>query len=467
MLSGGRTGHREPLTADFATLGRHPSSDLRFDAERDRDVSARHAAVFRQGPTFVVRDLGSTNGTWVNGARIRRDRALEPGDRIRLGAEGPEIEFQVVDAEAVRAGPSVGPVPHAAAPVPAASPPPTEPDGDRSSTDLRIRLEVARQTDRLRRRLFSALLGVLAVVVGAVAWMVWLARQHEEAITRERERLLGRVDSLQRELSTPAEGATGLRLALDSAREETGQLRGQIASRGEDEDVLVALDTQVVRILDRHAPLLRAATFDATAIARQNGRAVMMIFSQRADGSTVSATGFVAWTRGDTGWIVTTRHALLDADRRPPARVGGAFNGSGIVYRLRYLRAHDSLDLALLRVVIASGAPMTQAVGGGSAPEAGQPVAVIGFPLGLDLPMGGDWRRVGLTATTHTATVSRVLPDLLQLDGYGVAGASGSPVFDGSGTMIGVLSGGRPETGGRIVYAVPARGVAELLGRRE
>jgi len=95
VLSGARTGTRRGLTADFATLGRHPSSELQLDPEQDTEVSARHAAVFRQGPGYVVRDLGSATGTWVNGVRVRSDRSLENGDRIRLGANGPEIEFTV------------------------------------------------------------------------------------------------------------------------------------------------------------------------------------------------------------------------------------------------------------------------------------------------------------------------------------------------------------------------------------
>src|SRR3989454_6366007 len=40
---------------------------------RDLDVSSRHAGIVRHGASFVLRDLGSTNGTFVNGARISGD----------------------------------------------------------------------------------------------------------------------------------------------------------------------------------------------------------------------------------------------------------------------------------------------------------------------------------------------------------------------------------------------------------
>ena len=47
-------------------------------------------------------------------------------------------------------------------------------------------------------------------------------------------------------------------------------------------------------------------------------------------------------------------------------------------------------------------------------------------------------------------------PDALEVNGYGVEGSSGSPVFDGDGKVVGVLFGGRVENGERTLYAVPA-----------
>lgn len=53
-------------------------------------VSRRHALVRREGDAITVQDLGSSNGTWVNGVRVLRPVTLEPGDLIRLG----DIELQ-------------------------------------------------------------------------------------------------------------------------------------------------------------------------------------------------------------------------------------------------------------------------------------------------------------------------------------------------------------------------------------
>src|SRR5499433_86750 len=63
------------------TLGRHPANTLRL---ADREVSKEHACIERQGGGFLIKDLGSSNGTYVNGRRIR-ELKLKEGDEIALG----------------------------------------------------------------------------------------------------------------------------------------------------------------------------------------------------------------------------------------------------------------------------------------------------------------------------------------------------------------------------------------------
>ena len=62
-------------------LGRSQSCDITLDTP---DASRRHAEIASAGAGYVVRDLESTNGTFVNGHRIREHR-LQPGDRIGIG----------------------------------------------------------------------------------------------------------------------------------------------------------------------------------------------------------------------------------------------------------------------------------------------------------------------------------------------------------------------------------------------
>ena len=83
MIMGGRvTGQQVPLTLQTTTLGRRRGNSIVL---RDAKVSRRHAEIRRQDGNFVLQDLNSRNGTFVNDQRISTAVALQPGDEIRVG----------------------------------------------------------------------------------------------------------------------------------------------------------------------------------------------------------------------------------------------------------------------------------------------------------------------------------------------------------------------------------------------
>jgi len=446
-LDGACAGETRIVRKDFATIGRHPSADIPFDAERDLDVSGRHAAVFRQGEVWVLRDLGSTNGTWVNGARLKGDRVLAPNDVLRFGSDGPQLVFL----------PSTGAPPT----IPATKAVVSKPTAPRRvpvvSTTGRIRVEVRRQLASWKRAMI--VVGVVAVV-GVLA-LIQNRSNKSRAEAGERVLLLARADSLLARMEAATTSVASLTAALADARRETARLRAILAAPEAAGTATDSISQALATSLDRHEAVTRAAELDLDVIALANSDAVAMVVTEFAGGRRVAGTGFSVRVRGDSGWIATSRHLVTDSAGRPAAKLGVLFNGSSQNFRAELVGAADSADLALLVVRVRRGVPVVRTLGKGA--YRGEPVAMLGFPFGFDFQVGGDWRRVGVRVSRFTGTVRAVGRDRLDIDGYGVSGSSGSPLFNSAGEVTGIVFGGDPASAGRTVYAVPVRVLEELL----
>ncbi len=81
VRSGPQAGQRFVLDAPLTKLGRHPDSEISLD---DISVSRRHAEIERQSTEYVLRDVGSMNGTYVNQKRVD-GVVLQQGDEILIG----------------------------------------------------------------------------------------------------------------------------------------------------------------------------------------------------------------------------------------------------------------------------------------------------------------------------------------------------------------------------------------------
>jgi len=81
ILSEGMTGRSHELAVDKTTVGRVEDNTF---AITDPSVSSHHCEILRKGSDVVVRDLNSTNGTYINGEKVT-EAVLKPGQILRLG----------------------------------------------------------------------------------------------------------------------------------------------------------------------------------------------------------------------------------------------------------------------------------------------------------------------------------------------------------------------------------------------
>jgi serine protease Do len=99
---GPKKGKREQFEVDRISIGRAPNNTLSLGDEARR-VSSHHAEIVRRGDHFVLRDLGSTNGTMINGRRVIASE-VHKDDLIEFGAGGPLLRFGVESDEAAAEG---------------------------------------------------------------------------------------------------------------------------------------------------------------------------------------------------------------------------------------------------------------------------------------------------------------------------------------------------------------------------
>ena len=120
------------LTKDVNTVGRDITNDITIN---DPEVSRHHARLTRTSDGYTIEDLGSTNGTFVNGQRLTGARQLTPGETIGLG-ETVTLAYESTAVAGMPPAPAAPPVSEAAPPPqppppsqrpPYESPPPQQP----------------------------------------------------------------------------------------------------------------------------------------------------------------------------------------------------------------------------------------------------------------------------------------------------------------------------------------------------
>ena len=126
ILTQGMAGRAHELNVERTTIGRVEDNTFQI---ADPSVSSHHCEVHLRGPDVFIRDLNSTNGTYINEAQIT-ESVLRPGQKLRLG----QIELKL-EAEAAAPGGLPGAT-SAPAPAPApAAPKPAAPSGPKRAAE--------------------------------------------------------------------------------------------------------------------------------------------------------------------------------------------------------------------------------------------------------------------------------------------------------------------------------------------
>lgn len=427
VLSGGRAGTVVRLDRTAVSVGRNSGVDLRFDPAADLDVSGRHAVFTRSGDgSWILRDLGSTNGTFVNGQRLAGERVLATGDRVRFGAAGPEVEFRELNTAA---------------------------SGSR------------------RRWLLAFPLLLLAVAAG----IAFQASRHNALLEGERITLQERIDSLTtaraESILALEDEVRDLAAALQESREEARQasIRLEQAQRSGNAAEIATLRAQLEAATNATTATPGqtsedAAGLDLLEIQRLNRHAVAVIWVENETGGISTGTAFAV--RPDAT-LITSRHVVAGEDgTMRPRRIAIQFSDSDQVWPARILAISADADLAVVKVdnILGTVPTVRSLTPRPGALRAGSVVASIGFPGGRGPAAAGANAGAEFASPLLSAgIIAAITPDRLEFQGYGAAGASGSPVFDASGSVVAVLFGGLTDRAHPTLVGVPVSAVTALL----
>lgn len=474
--SGARAGHVESFDKSVIAIGRHPMMDLRFDPKQDLDVSTRHGEIRLVDGKYSIIDSASTNGTFVNGKRVPRGtpHKLHDKDVINFGANGPRVRVRLAGKLATptqvphpremdtpvatlhnfvdtgeRPEPPTPPTPPprpepaapGAAPRAAAVAASTKP---KRSTGERVAVAVAEQTRNLK-----LIAGAAVIVLGGLAAGFYYrgSRANAQLDTLLKQIAEERV-AFEQKLGANSQIAEQWRKVSDSLERVARSAKG------------AQLEAATAQLRQNRNLQRQLMEMDPQTISANNRKAIVLITSQLGAEKPSEATGFIVSSKG---LVITNRHVVTDKDGNRASRIVVRLTGNSGQRRARVVRvlgaAGDSTDLALIQIEGVGDYPVVRGIANSVDAETGSSIVTLGFPLGTELPMEGS----AVEPTLTMGVVGKSLKNRLQIDSWATNGASGSPVFDTHGHVIGVIWGGEQNTGGRVVYAVPADRINELL----
>ncbi len=442
-------------------VGRSAGCQIALRTVADTVVSKRHASItFDDFGNAFLADLGSRNGTYLNGNPVEGRVRLHAGDRMMLGWQGPMFEVRMLGAQALGDGegapyaPQHEPRKSLGGMLAAAE---SEAQGSpRMRTGVFMR-SMARQLATESSRGFRIGVGIaFAVLLGAivVVWRQSAQRSAESAaLIQSQERAFNQqvrhADSVERQSNAQI---AGLRDELERARRNavSRSVLDSLERRLREQE---SLATAQGVASPQAAP---GAPHDFTDVARDNGRAVGLVIVRFANDS-VMGSGFAITP---SGYFVTNRHVVL-ADGHETARqilVVMAETNSALAADVVAVSTAERQDVAVLRIRGYHGPTVRAIDWAGRGAQQGAPAVMLGFPFGTSMAVDqGGYVHSNLFGGYIAQT-----GEWIRFSGNTYAGVSGSPVFNAAGEVIAVHFGA-PREGAGLGISVPMSKVRRWL----
>ncbi len=451
-------------TGREVVMGRAAACHIPLRTVVDTVVSKRHAVVeFDETQAAFLTDLGSRNGTFLNGRQIQGRTPLRVGDRIMLGWQGPLFEVRILGAAAMEEGagapyqPKREPPRTLAGMVAVAEEAARDAAGVRPARFLRSFARQAVSDSSIAFRV--ATITLLVVLVGSVVFVYQTgARRTEQAearlVSTERqlaEQLRTSTEQQQRQ----AQELEGLRSQLAAARASSvsRSVLDSLERRVRDAETRAARQPVVAR--ESAAPAAGGAA-DFAQVARDNARAVGLVIAHFI-GDSVMGSGFAITP---SGYFVTNRHVVQSESRGAPRSIAVVMSETNVALYadLVSVSTVPAEDIAVLRVRGFRGTSVRAVDWPGTGAVQGAPAAMIGFPFGTQLAADAG-------GTMHASLFGGYISqtgDWIRFSGTTYAGVSGSPVFNAQGEVIAVHFGA-PRDGPGLGISVPMRLVRRWL----
>lgn len=452
FVSGSLSGGTKDLDKNRITIGRGAGNDIRFDPKVDLDASKNHAEILFEDGQYWLKDLNSTNGTYVNGKRINKT-LLKSGDKVEFGKGGPKAGIDVIVpgmagaepktriAKAIDGGGGVGNQTVAMMIQDALDKAKSSKRGTVGGTAVFVKEAVNSALKKSTRTFKVVTSMVIVVLLAAVVFLVVeglgvkedLKLAHEKAISSSQE-----AKDIKSQMLTEKDKFYNI---VDQYHDSVAFIYSETSiydAKGNTANVVQGFGTGFfVRddgylITSKHVIYPWKFNSDqayVVALAKANNLKVVTFISIWINGVRFRAAGRFSYEQtyntrdGNLEVFTTAEDRMTQAFRKPNWRPGIEVE----------IHKKDNNDIAVLKAI---GGPFKSVrIYRGRTPyRTTDPVIVYGFPLGVS-PQE-------LANTNASASYGRIrkIENTVQLDVSVLPGNSGGPVFNEEGYVIGVMT---------------------------